>query len=209
MNLPSKDRNGNSYLSYSEIQTFKKNKEDYYNRYILKTPFAGNAYTDFGQKVGKALKKNDFSLFSSKEVEILKQVTRLDEFERRIKIKYKGFYLIGFLDTNNSSLTRIIDYKTGGFRKEFQYQQKDYNQTHIYALGIRQETGIKVKDASVEFIRREGNAFKDGKLYVKNEPPIVIYQDLSEERLKYVYWDVLKTAQKIEKFYKERINESK
>ena len=209
MNLPSKDRDGNSYLSYSEIQTFKKNKEDYYNRYILKTPFIGNAYTDFGRKVGKALEKNDFSLFSSKEVKILKQVTRLDEFERRIKIQYKGFYMIGFLDTNNSSLTRIIDYKTGGIRKEFQYQEKDYNQTQIYALGIRQEKGIKVKDASIEFIRREGNAFKGDKLHVKNEQPIVIYQDLSEERLKHVYSDVLKTAKEIEKFYKETINESK
>lgn len=203
MNLPSKDKNGSSYLSYSQITTFKKSREDYYNQYILKVPFEGNQYTDFGSKVGESLEINDYSNFKPKETSILKQVTRLDQFERYVSIKYDGFYLLGFIDTNSNDLTKIIDYKTGGARKEFEYNKRDYNQLQTYALGIRQETGIRVKDATVEFIRREGNAYRGQKLTVANEKPIIIYQDLSEERLKHVYWDILKTAKEIEKFYKE------
>jgi len=205
MNLPSKDKYGNNYLSYSQIQTFKRSEEDYYNQYILKVPFKGNEYTDFGSKVGEALKLNDYSKFTNKEAKILKQVTRLNEFERCIRIMYDGFYLIGYIDSNSEDLTQIIDYKTGGARKEFEYQKPNYNQLQIYALGIRQETGIRVKDASVEFIRRGGNAFKGDKLYVKDEPPIVIYQDLSEKRLKHVYWDILSTAKEIERFYNNNL----
>ena len=61
---------------------------------------------------------------------------------------------------------------------------------------------MHVQDASVEFIRRGGNAYRGQKLFVKDEKPIVIPQDLSEERLKHVYWDILSTAKEIEKFYK-------
>ena len=203
MNLPSKDKKGGCYLSYSQITTFKNSREDYYNRYILKVPFEGNEYTDFGSNVGEALENNNFTKFTDRETGILKQVTRLDVFERRIKIEYDSFYLIGYIDTSTIDLSRIIDYKTGGLKKEFQYMENDYDQLHVYALGIRQETGMHVQDASVEFIRRGGNAYRGQKLFVKDEKPIVIPQDLSEEKLKHVYWDILKTAKEIDKFYKE------
>jgi len=187
MNLPKKDKHGVSILSYSQIATFKKSKADFYDRYILQKPFEGNEYTYFGLKVGEALEKNDFSLFSDPEKTILKQVTRLHEFERSVFLEYKdhGFYLVGYIDTISEDFTRIIDYKTG------------------YALAIKQDLGLDVKDASVEFIRRGGNAYRGQKLFVKDEKPIVIPQDLSEERLKHVYWDILSTAKEIEKFYKE------
>lgn len=203
MNLPSKDRNGSSYLSYSQISLFKRSKEDYYNSYILKKPFEGNEYTDFGNKVGKALGGNDFSKFKDSEKNVLKNVTRLDQFETCVFLKYDQFYVIGFIDTNSTDMIRIIDYKTGGLKKEFQYQDEDYNQLQIYALAIRQEHGIVVQDASVEFIRRGGNAYRGQNLFVKEEQPIIIEQDLSEERLKSVYWGIIETAKQIEQFYKE------
>ena len=205
MDLPKKDKYGVSRLSYSQIDTFKKSKADFYDRYILQKPFEGNEYTYFGLKVGEALENNDFSLFTDPEKKILKQVTRLHEFERQVFLEYKdhGFYLVGYIDTISEDFTRIIDYKTGGLGKEKQYYHTEYNQLQIYALAIKQDTGLDVKDASVEFIRRGGNAFRGEKLYVKDEAPIVIPQDLSEERLKFVYWDILKTAKEIEKFYKE------
>lgn len=205
MNLPKKDKHGVSRLSYSQIATFKKSKDDFYNRYILQKPFEGNEYTYFGLRVGEALEKNDFSLFNESETAILKQVTRLYEFERSVFLKYEdhGFYLVGYIDTISEDFTRIIDYKTGGLGKEKQYSDPEYNQLHIYALGIKQDLGLDVKNASVEFIRRGGNAYRGQKLIVKDEQPIVIPQDLSEERLKHVYWDILKTAKEIEQFYKE------
>lgn len=203
MELPKKDKKGNSYLSYSQIQTFKRSEDDYYNIYILKTPFEGNEYTEFGNKVGEALENNDYSKFKDSEQSVLKKVTRLDKFEKMVMLKYDEFYLIGFIDTISDNSEIVIDYKTGGHKKEFQYNDKNYNQLQIYTLAIRQETGTRVTSASVEFIRRGGDAFKGEDLYVKDEAPIIIEQDITENRLKHVYWDVLKTAKEIEIFYKK------
>ena len=122
MNLPTKDRNGKNYLSYSQIQLFKQSKEDYYKRYILNEPFKGNAYTDFGSKVGYALQYNCFDNFTEQEKTILNQCVRLDEFEKCVKLDYDNFYIIGFVDTNSFDYGHIIDYKTGGRNKEYQYK---------------------------------------------------------------------------------------
>lgn len=199
MNLPNKDKNGNVYLSYSAINTFLKDKEQFVKTYILKEPFKGNAYTDFGSRVGKALEENDFCLFTKKEESVLKQVNRLDEFERRVLLNYDAFYMVGYIDTNTFDLTEIKDYKTGGIGKDFQYTLPDYTQLCYYALGIRQETGISVKKASVEFIQRDGNPSSG--LKVANVPPKIIEVDISEQRLKSVYWDTIRIAKDIEKFY--------
>jgi len=202
MNLPRKDKDGISRLSYSQIGLFKRSKKEYYENYILGKKFEGNEYTDFGSKVGEALEHNDFSKFKPNEQETLKKVKRLDEFEREVRLNYEGFYVLGFIDSNKSNLTEIIDYKTGGVKKEFQYAEQDYTQLCLYALSLRQETGITPSLASVEFIRRKGNAFRGQALTVGDEV-ISIPVDISLERLKTVYWDTLNAAKQIEKFYLE------
>jgi hypothetical protein len=207
MDLPSKDKYGNSYLSYSQINTFLKDKDQFIKTYILKEPFIGNEYTEFGSKVGKALELDDYSNFIESEINTLKKVTRLDLFEQRILINYDSFYLIGYLDTCSNDLTKIIDYKTGGYQKEFQYSDPDYVQLCYYAIGIKQETGIVVKDASVEFIRRSGN-LKNG-LLVSNEDPIKIPVDVSEKRLSNVYYTTIKIAKDIEAFYLDYVKNVK
>ena len=200
MNLPKKDKYGVSRLSYSQISLFKRDKDEYYQNYIVGKPFKGNEYTDFGSKVGEALEYNNFDSFKKPEQETLKKVVRLDEFERMVKLKYEGFYIIGFVDTNSKDFSRIIDYKTGGLKKEFQYAKPDYTQLCLYALSLRQETGITPSLASVEFIRRKGNAFR-GQALTVGEEVISIPVDICLERLTHVYWDTLKTAKEIEKFY--------
>jgi hypothetical protein len=52
--LPKTDKDGISYLSYSQISTWIKSKRDYIRQYFFKEGFEGNAYTDFGSKVGEA-----------------------------------------------------------------------------------------------------------------------------------------------------------
>lgn len=207
MNLPIKDKNGNSYLSYSAINSFYKDRAQFIKTYILKEPFKGNPYTDFGNKVGKALEKNDFTGFHEIEVNVLSKVERLDLFEHRININFDSFYLVGYIDTASFDLTKIIDYKTGGNGKELQYFESDYTQMCYYALGIRQETGINVKSASVEFIRRVGSP-RTG-LFVGNEPSIKIPVDVSENKLKQVYWQTIKMAKEIEVFYENYLQLSK
>lgn len=203
MNLPSKDKNGNSYLSYSCISTFLKDKEQFIKTYILKEPFVGNEYTDFGNKVGKALETNDYSNFTESESSVLKNVTRLDTFEQKIILNFDLFYMVGYVDTCSLDMTEIIDYKTGGYGKHINYESIDYTQLCYYALGIRQETGIKVKRASVEFITRGRN------FDVFNCDIIKIPIDISENRLKQVYYDTIKIAKEIEKYYESYLQNQK
>jgi hypothetical protein len=202
MNLPRKDRNGSSYVSYSQLSTFKRSEEDYYNNYILNKPFTGNAYTDFGSKVGEALENNKFNRFTKEETDTLLKVKRLDLFERKTILNYDGFYVLGFIDTLKNDYSELIDYKTGGKNKEHQYKEDSYTQLHLYALSLRQETGITPIKASVEFIRRDGNAFKGEDLTVGREV-LSIDVDISYKELKRVYYNTLETVKDIEVFYKK------
>lgn len=202
MNLPKKDKDGNPYLSYSQISLFLKNKQEYYDRYVLENPFNGNAYTDFGSKVGEALESNYFSDFSIKEANTLKNCIRLDEFEKEVKLDFGNFYVIGFIDTNTKDYTRIIDYKTGGKGKELQYKSDEYTQLCYYALSLRQMYGITPKKAQVNFITRDGNAFRGEKLTVGNDT-LLIDVDISYERLKKVYNQTIKIAKAIVNFIEE------
>ena len=200
MNLPSKDKNGNSFLTYSQMQCFLYDRNQYKTTYIDKEPFVSNEYIDFGNKVGKALETGCFSGFDVNEILTLSDVTRLDVFERKTCLEHKGFNIYGRIDTCDYDIKTIIDYKTGGPRKEYQYIESKYNQIHIYALSIMQETGIKPDYGAIEFIRRE----KIGKmLKVSSEKPIHIPLDISLEKLKKVYWDIFNIAKEIECFYQK------
>lgn len=206
MELPCKDKDGMSYLSYSQISCFIKSREQYYKTYILKEPFIGNEYTEFGNKVGIALQSNDFSEFTEPEKNILSKVKRHDVFERKTILRYDGFYVIGYIDSCSEDLTHIIDYKTGGAKKEHEYIKDEYTQLVYYALSIKQETGVVPQKANVEFIRRKGNLYRGEKLMVANEHPISINIDISEKRLRQVYWNTIKIAESISKYYNEMLH---
>ncbi len=108
--------------------------------------------------------------------------------------------MIGFIDTCDNNLETIIDYKTGGFAKEFNYTKEDYTQLCYYALSILQETGKAPKNAFVEFIRRDNYTMK-----VCDESPITIDIDISEDRLNKVFNDTIIIAKDISDFYKETL----
>lgn len=201
MNLPKKDKNGKSYLSYSQINLFLKDKKEYYESVILDKPFEGNEYTEFGSRVGTALETNNFEGFSEIEASVLKKVPRLDLFERMTILNYDDFYVIGFIDSISADFKTLLDYKTGGKKKELQYAKDDYNQLHYYALSIEQETGITPEKASVEFIRRGGNLYRNQPLIVADEFPISIPVDISRDRLDKVFNDTKEIAKEIELFY--------
>jgi len=200
-NLPKKDKNGKSRLSYSQIKCFKENKNDFISRYIIGEPFISNEYIEFGSKVGEALETNNFNNFHELEEDVLRKVERLDEFEKFVKLDFGGFIIYGYIDSNTNDLSKIIDYKTGGKKKELIYSKEDYTQLCYYALALKQEYGVTPDVAQVHFIRRGGNLYRGQDLVVAQEDPIVIDIDITEERLKKVYWDTIEIAKEIESFY--------
>lgn len=201
MDLPRKDSEGNNYLSYSQVSKWKDSKKDYIISYFFGERFEGNAYTEFGSLIGEALETGDFSEFSRKEKQVLKKVTRLDEFEREIKLDFEDFYVLGFIDTNDKDCKVLIDYKTGAMNKVSVYEADSYNQLGIYAAAIEQETGKLPESAHVELIEREGNAFRGEKLVLGSEV-VKIPQDISKENIESIKEVVKKTAEDISEYYR-------
>lgn len=210
--LPRTDKEGNYYLSYSQISTWKKSKRDYIRQYFLGEAFTGNKYTEFGTKVGESLENNDFSGFTKKEQEFLKTVPRYDEFEREIKLNMKGFYVKGFIDTNSlepwhkghkyQTVLKLADYKTGDItKKKEEYESDDYIQLEIYSAAIKQDTKKLPKDVKVYLIDRKGNAYKGEELTL-GEEYVTIDKKITLKRVKEVKKIVQDTAEEISDYYK-------
>lgn len=199
--LPRVDDKGVCYISYSQHSKWKRDKKDYIKSYFFGERFEGNAYTDFGSRIGEALEKNDFSGFTKEEQKVLKRITRLDEFEREIKLDFGDFYVLGFIDTNDKDLKILIDYKTGALNKVSEYEADKYDQLGIYAAAIEQETGKLPEQAHVELIERVGNAFKGEDLSLGKEV-IQIPQDISPEKIAEIKKDVVKVANEISEYYR-------
>lgn len=199
--LPRTDDKGNYYISYSQHSKWKKSIKDYVRSYFFGERFEGNAYTDFGSEIGEALENNDFSAYNDKEVTVLNMVTRLDEFEREVKLDLGGFYVTGFIDTNDKELTTLIDYKTGDAKKVSVYEADDYDQLAIYAAAIEQETGKLPTSAHVELIERTGNAFRGEDLKL-GKKVFTIPQDISPQRIADVKEDIGVVAKQISEHYR-------
>lgn len=202
--LPKTDSEGVPYLSYSQYATWLRSKREYIRQYFLGESFTGNAYTDFGSKVGEAIEHNDFSEFEPDEAEFLKTIPRYDEFEREIKLQMDGFYIKGFIDTNsnkNGKVERLADYKTGDVdKKAAEYQSDDYTQLDIYSAAILQDTGEIPESVCVYLIGRAGNAFKNEPLTLTKEFVTIIKQ-VDEKRINEVKSKVQKVAEEISEYY--------
>lgn len=203
--LPKQDADGRYAFSYSQYKKWKNGPKDYIRSYFFKEPFLGNAYTEFGNKVGEALEKGDFSEFSRSEQEVLKKASRLGQYEKRVELDFGDFYLLGFIDScdgvDGSPVTRILDYKTGGPGKESEYDPEGYDQVALYAAAIEQEQGSLPKKAWVEFMLREGNPFKGEELRLGTQEPIIIPQPISKKRVEAAKERVRDVAEEIHHCY--------
>lgn len=219
--LPRQDELGRYYISYSQINKWKRSKRDYMRHYFFGEPDDNAAlqiYGDFGHKVGEAYENNDFSAWSEEETEFLKSLPHLDEFERKVELRMDGFYVLGYIDTNNfiplkkadigklskevrGIVTELVDYKTGDIEKRSpEYQSEDYWQVDIYAAALQQEQAIYPKKGSVVLIGRSGNAFAGEELNLTMQAAI-IDKPISEERCKSVLKQVQEVAEEISAYY--------
>jgi hypothetical protein len=206
--LPRKDKDGNYYISYSQINKYKRSKRDYIRSYFFGEDTATEAlkkYGAFGHKVGEAYEDNDFSKWNKEEAEFLKGLPHYDEFEREIKLQMDGFYVLGFIDTNTKLeegfVKHIGDYKTGEIAKRAdEYKSDDYEQLDIYGAALEQEFGKLPESAKVILIGRGGNAFKGEELTLTMDVEI-IDKEMSLKRMEQVKANVQAVAEEISGLY--------
>lgn len=214
--LPRTDENGDYYISYSQLSKWKRSKRDYMRNYFFGEKDDNAAlqlYGDFGTKVGESYENNDFSVWEDEEAEFLQTLPSLDEFERVIRLKMDGFYVLGYIDTNTapdmymehdipfSYVKELADYKTGDIEKRSpEYESEDYWQVDIYAAALAQEYGHYPEKGSVVLIGRSGNAFAGEDLNLTLEAA-VIDRPISEERCDVVLAQVQEVAEEISSYY--------
>jgi hypothetical protein len=211
--LPTKDREGNYYISYSQIGSYKRSVREYIRQKFFKEPFVSNPYMLFGTKVGEALEHNNFEDFTEDEQEFLKTVPRYDRFEALVHLRMKGFYVKGFIDTMKlpddhkkghiiKYVPAIADYKTGDIeKKRGDYESDEYIQLDIYAAHIEQTFGSLPKKVEVILIGRKGNAFKREELTLTKEF-ITINRKTTKKKVEAVKKIVQETAEEISEYYK-------
>ena len=100
------------YLSYSAISLWLRDKDAYRSRYYENEPFVSTPYTEFGNKVGKALELGE--LFD----DTLKKVPRNPVMEQKLTVDIEGVPFLGYLDSYDPDTKEVLEYKTGIISKE-------------------------------------------------------------------------------------------
>lgn len=100
LNLPKK------YFSYSQMNLWIRNKDQYRERYYLNGPSFENKETIFGKKVAKMLE-------DGVKDPVLDKVPRHKTMECRMELNVGGVPFLGVIDSFNIASQSIIEYKTG------------------------------------------------------------------------------------------------
>ena len=205
--LPRKDGNGRFTLSWSQydlwksIQSFNLKQEgkiEYIVKYFLGFDFPDEGWAEFGRDVEDYITKREGSeKFTEKEIYTLEKIEPLGVFQRKIKVEFKNFDLIGFIDDESEDGLRIRDYKTASLKSSEKYRG-DFKQTQFYCLDRYKRTG-DIPDAEICVIERRGSCLlgKGRKALTVGDEVVYIPKIVTEEQLNELYLDIEKVAEEI------------
>lgn len=114
------------YLSYSAISSFLSYPADFRARYYENKPMIVTPELAFGKRIGELLENND---------ESMKHVLRYDTAEQELKFEVDGIPILGYIDTFDTKLNKIGEYKTGK-TPWTQGRVDKHLQLDIYSLGV-------------------------------------------------------------------------
>lgn len=214
MILPRTDKEGNSYISYSQIKLWNEAKG--FNtglpgkQEFIRSYFLGEQYPDkggfgtFGDDVEQYVteRKGD-EKFTDAERATLDQIQPLGVFQKEINIPFDGFYVKGYIDDATADLTKIRDYKTASEKSKTKYYEDDYWQLDVYALAIKKETKKLPKELEVCIIERLGNGFKGGRnIMTVGQNIWYVQRKTNLTRLKQLEDFIIKSTNEISEYYK-------
>jgi len=214
LNLPRKDKDGNSYLSYSAIKAWTEPKgfstgllgrTEYIMGYFFNDTFGDDlGFAEFGSDVESYItERKCANKFDAKEKATLEQIQPLGVFQHKFKLQFDGFYLLGYIDDAKPDFSHIRDYKSCSRKSGKKYEEDDYFQLDLYALACKQEFGKLPKRLEVCCIGRSGNPFRGGgRGILKVEDDIwYIERKTDAKRLKALEQTIIKTANEIAQYW--------
>lgn len=211
--LPKQDKNGNYYISYSQINawndlkgfnTGKPGTHEYIRSYFLGERYEQNSFATFGKEVEDYIcYRGSKDKFDKREREVLNSIKPLGVFQHPIIINFDGYYLAGIIDDCDESFTKLRDYKTCSTKSAEKYYKDEYEQLDVYALGIKQKIGLLPKELEVCAIERTGNGFRGGRDVLKvGEEVWYIPRKTNEKRLNTLERKIQRTVEEISHLYK-------
>lgn len=101
-----------SYLSYSQMNSWKWSREKYKEIYFEGKPYPTNPMMDFGKNFSEIMdgkKKTDDIIIQG----VVSLMPRYDTSEKEIRESIEGIKLLGYLDSYCSKTHDLYEYKTG------------------------------------------------------------------------------------------------
>lgn len=158
-------------LSYSQLNTWIKSKEDYIKIYFLGEPFISNKYIEWGNNIHKQIENGELEVFKLKESE--KYV------EREIDVNGNKVTLNGYIDSYEPG--KLLDYKTS--QKEWTQSKVDNHLQLDFYKKILQEEYLQM--AIINIVLNE-DKIKYIKNFRKKKDNSKVLDKLIEEFIKWV-----------------------
>lgn len=211
--LPRTDKDGRSYISYSQVNLWNDLKgfntgglgtHEYIRSYFLGEDWPEMGWGTFGSEVEDYIcERKHADNFDAEEKAVLDTIEPIGVFQKEIKIEFDDFYLLGYIDDCNEELSHIRDFKTASLNSSKKYYKDDYYQLDIYAMYAKQVTGKLPEKLEVCIIEREGNCFRGGGRSVLRVKENVWYheRETNEERQAFLRDYIIRTAHEISAHY--------
>ena len=147
------------YLSYSAIQTWLKNKDEYRARYYEDKPYTSTVYTIFGSKVHKDIEDGKLEVKDHPIPQYTNEVKML--------LHIDDVPVLGYIDLLDEESLRLADIKTGlmmpdGKPRWTRAEVQKLDQLPFYQLLVKEKYGKVHRTAGLIWLVTEWETVKNG-----------------------------------------------
>jgi len=213
--LPRKDKDGNYYISYSQLSSYNdakgfnlgtKGSVEYMAKYFFGEDFPDAGWAQFGKDVEDYItERKAGETFKDEEKRVLEKISPLGVFQKEIKLwLFPNIYVLGYIDDALPDFSKIRDYKTASANSKEKYYKENYYQLDIYAAAIEQDLGI-IPELEVCIIQRKGNVMgkKNARKDLSVGEMVWYHQRVSSrERIDFIKQEMIKKIYEISNSYK-------
>ena len=149
------------YLSWSQMDLFLRDQQEYYRRYFLGQFPPPNEAMKYGSKIHKAIAERQHQ----DEVidAFISLIPKYDIPEKKIIVNLDEIPLLGYIDSFNSKTFNFIEYKTGK-TKWTQRKVDNHGQIDFYSLMIFQKYQV-IPEAKLIWIEANYQTGISGNIY--------------------------------------------
>ncbi len=179
-------------LSWSQISSFRYNKEQWYSRYVLDEKQVETPELKFGKLIGEKIEKDPT---------YLPQIPRHNKMEHPFSVMFDSIKMVGYADSFCTKTNKkLLEFKTGV--KEWNQKRVDsHQQIDMYCLMNYITNKVRPEDMEIQLIWLPTKKKESGDFSV--EIDFVDEQNIKIFKTKRTMRDILKFGQEIKQTLKE------